>query len=253
MQEITSITNTIVKETVKLHQKKYRNEKKLFLLEGYKPIFEAFQEKAEIDTVFVTKENIEKFKFLKDKLVITTNAIMEKISTTESAPEAVAIAKQKILTINDIKNKKRIALLENIKDAGNLGTLIRSAAAFGIDAIILSGDTIDQYNPKVVRSTVGGLFKLPIVKESVDKTKEVFKNHNFIATVVNHKDTITPEKIDYEKPFVIMLGSEADGLTENAIKISNIKTTIPITKTTESLNLSVAGSILFYISSTKSL
>lgn len=253
MQEITSISNTIVKETVKLHQKKYRNEKKLFLLEGYKPIFEAFQEKAEIDTVFVTKENIEKFKFLKDKLVITTNAIMEKISTTESAPEAVAIAKQKILTINDIKNKKRIALLENIKDAGNLGTLIRSAAAFGIDAIILSGDTIDQYNPKVVRSTVGGLFKLPIVKESVDKTKEVFKNHNFIATVVNHKDTITPQKIDYEKPFVIMLGSEADGLTENAIKISNIKTTIPITKTTESLNLSVAGSILFYISSTKSL
>ena len=253
MQEITSISNTIVKETVKLHQKKYRNEKKLFLLEGYKPIFEAFQEKAEIDTVFVTKENIEKFKFLKDKLVITTNAIMEKISTTESAPEAVAIAKQKILTINDIKNKKRIALLENIKDAGNLGTLIRSAAAFGIDAIILSGDTIDQYNPKVVRSTVGGLFKLPIVKESVDKTKEVFNNHNFIATVVNHKDTITPQKIDYEKPFVIMLGSEADGLTENAIKISNIKTTIPITKTTESLNLSVAGSILFYISSTKSL
>lgn len=253
MQEITSISNTIVKETVKLHQKKYRNEKKLFLLEGYKPIFEAFQEKAEIDTVFVTKENIEKFKFLKDKLVITTNAIMEKISTTESAPEAVAIAKQKILTINDIKNKKRIALLENIKDAGNLGTLIRSAAAFGIDAIILSGDTIDQYNPKVVRSTVGGLFKLPIVKESVDKTKEVFNNHNFIATVVNHKDTITPQKIDYEKPFVIMLGSEADGLTENTIRISNIKTTIPITKTTESLNLSVAGSILFYISSTKSL
>ncbi len=253
MQEITSITNTIVKETVKLHQKKYRNEKKLFLLEGYKPIFEAFQEKAEIDTVFVTKENIEKFKFLKDKLVITTNAIMEKISTTESAPEAVAIAKQKILTINDIKNKKRIALLENIKDAGNLGTLVRSAAAFGIDAIILSGETIDQYNPKVVRSTVGGLFKLPIVKESVDKTKKVFKNHNFIATVVNHKDTITPEKIDYEKPFVIILGSEADGLTENAIKLSNIKTTIPIAKTTESLNLSVAGSILFYISSTKSL
>ena len=253
MQEITSITNTIVKETVKLHQKKYRNEKRLFLIEGYKPIFEAFQEKAEIDTVFVTKENIEKFKFLKDKLVITTNAIMEKISTTESAPEAVAIAKQKILTINDIKNKKRITLLENIKDAGNLGTLIRSAAAFGIDAIILSGDTIDQYNPKVVRSTVGGLFKLPIVKESVDKTKEIFNNHNFIATVVNHKDTITPEKIDYEKPLVILLGSEADGLTENAIKKSNIKTTIPITKTTESLNLSVAGSILFYISSTKSL
>lgn len=249
MQEITSVSNSKIKETAKLHQKKYRNETGLFLIEGYKPIFEAYQEKAQIDTVFVTADNIKKFEFLKDKIIIVTDAVIEKISTTESAPEAVAIARQIKTNLDEIKSKNRIALIENIKDAGNLGTLIRSAAAFSIDAMLLCGDTIDLYNPKVVRSTVGGLFKLPIVKTTLQKAKEIFPNHNFIATVLNHNNIIKPENIDYSKPFVIMLGSEADGLSKDAIENANIKTTIPISKATESLNLSVAGSIMFYISS----
>ena len=248
MLEITSVSNSKVKETVKLHQKKYRTETELFLIEGYKPIYEAFSEKIEIETVFTTEKYLKKFAFVKDKIVLVTDAVMEKISTTDSACEAVAVAKQINISLENIKNKTRIALLENTKDAGNLGTLMRSAAAFKIDAIILCGDTIDPYNPKVVRSTVGGLFKVPFVKADFSEVKDTFKNHNFIATVVNHKEVVEPHTIDYTKPFVIMLGSEADGLTQEAVDAANIKTTIPISKNTESLNLSVAGSILFYIS-----
>ena len=248
MLEITSVSNSKVKETVKLHQKKYRTETGLFLIEGYKPIYEAFSEKIEIETVFTTEKYLKKFAFVKDKIVLVTGAVMEKISTTDSACEAVAVAKQINISLEKIKNKTRIALLDNTKDAGNLGTLMRSAAAFKIDAIILCGDTIDPYNPKVVRSTVGGLFKVPFVKADFSKVKDTFKNHNFIATIVNHKEVVEPQAIDYTKPFVIMLGSEADGLTQEAVDAANIKTTIPISKTTESLNLSVAGSILFYIS-----
>lgn len=248
MLEITSVSNSKVKETVKLHQKKYRTETGLFLIEGYKPIYEAFLEKAEIETVFTTEKYLKKFEFVKDKIVLVTDAVIEKISTTDSACEAVAVAKQINISLENIKNKTRIALLENTKDAGNLGTLMRSAVAFDIDAIILCGDTIDPYNPKVVRSTVGGLFKVPFVKADFSKVKDIFKNHNFIATVVNHNDVVEPQTIDYTKPFVIMLGSEADGLTQEVVESANIKTTIPISKSTESLNLSVAGSILFYIS-----
>lgn len=248
MLEITSVSNAKVKETVKLHQKKYRTESGLFLIEGYKPVHEAFLEKVEIETVFTTAKHLEKFEFVKDKIVLVTDAVIEKLSTTDSACEAVAVAKQVNISLEDIKNKTRIALLENTKDAGNLGTLMRSAAAFKIDAIVLCGDTIDPYNPKVVRSTVGGLFKVPFVKADLAKVKETFKNHNFIATVVNHKDVVELQTIDYTNPFVIMLGSEADGLTPEAVDVANIKTTIPISKSTESLNLSVAGSILFYIS-----
>lgn len=249
MIEITSVQNERVKETVKLQQKKYRNETGLFLIEGYKPVYEAFVEKVDICTVFTTAKYLEKFEFVKDKIVIATDAVMEKISTTDSAPEAVAVAKQQNIQLEDIKSKTRIAMIENTKDAGNLGTLLRSAAAFGIEAVILCGDTIDRYNPKVVRSTVGALFKVPVVKADLAAVKDTFKNHNFIAAVVNYKDIVEPQTIDYSKPFVIMLGSEADGLTQEAVSLSDTKTTISMAKNTESLNLSVAGSILFYLSS----
>lgn len=249
MIEITSVGNEKIKETVKLQQKKYRNEKGLFLLEGYKPIYEAYVENVEICTVFTTAKYLEKFEFVKDKIILVTDAVMEKISTTDSAPEAVAVAKQVNITLESINQKTRIALIENIKDAGNLGTLLRSAAAFGIEAVVLCGDTIDRYNPKVVRSTVGGLFKVPVVKATVNDVKKQFGSHNFIATVVNREDIVQPDKINYTKPFVLMLGSEADGLTQEALAMADVKTTIPMAKNTESLNLSVAGSVLFYLSS----
>ncbi len=249
MEEITSVSNSKIKETVKLHQKKYRNETGLFLLEGHKPILEAFLAGIEIKAVFTTEKHIEKFDFIKEKIILVTQAVLEKLSTTESMPEAAAIATQIKYSKDTLKNKTRILLVENIKDAGNLGTLIRSACAFSMDGIILCGETVDIYNPKVIRSTVGALFKLPIIKLSLDETKELFKNSKLIATVVNYKDTIHPEKINYKEPFILMLGSEANGLTKEAINLSDIKTTIPISSATESLNLSTAGSILLYISS----
>lgn len=248
MLEITSVSNEKIKDVVKLQQKKYRNEKGLFLIEGHKPISEACNENIEILIVYTTQKNLKKFDFVKDKVILVSDPVMEKISTTESVCEAVAVAKQKTQTIDEIKDAKRIALVENIKDAGNLGTIIRSASAFSYDAIILCGETIDIYNPKVIRSTVGCMFKIPIVKANLSEVKKYFSQHNFIATVVNHKDIVNPETIDYTNPFIVMLGSEADGLTNDAIELANIKTTIPMAKNTESLNLSVAGSILFYIS-----
>lgn len=251
MQEITSISNNLIKETAKLQQKKFRKQTSKFLLEGQKPIFEAIDAGIEIKQVFLTQKNLEKFTQktnLQDKIILVNDAIIEKISTTETAPEAVAVAKQINYKLENLKSTKRLALVENIKDSGNLGTIIRSAAAFGIEGIILCGETTDIFNPKVVRSAVGALFKMPITKANLAEVKEQFPNHNFIATVVNHSDIISPDKIDFSKPFILMLGSEANGLTDDAIKIANIKTTIPMTNLTESLNLSIAASILFYIS-----
>lgn len=254
MQEITSVSNNLIKETTKLHQKKFRKQSGLFLLEGYKPIYEAVLSNVQIEKLFVTQRNLDKFLKLvedKNKIVLVNDAIIEKISTTETAPEAVAVAKQLEYKLSDLSLAKKIALLENIKDAGNLGTIIRSAVAFGIDGVVLCGDTIDIFNPKVVRSAVGALYKVPVVKAELCEVKSTFSQYNFVATVVNHEDIVTPDTIDFSKPTVIMLGSEADGLTGEAIALANTKTTIPMTKNTESLNLSIAASILFYIASNK--
>ena len=91
METITSISNQLVKDTVKLQQKKYRDSENLFLLEGYKSISEAFQAGIQLEYVFVESEKLDKYKFLDCRLILTNDAVLKKISTTDSAPEAVAV------------------------------------------------------------------------------------------------------------------------------------------------------------------
>ena len=162
MEKITSVSNVLVKETAKLSQKKYRDETGKFLLEGFKPLSEAFACDIDIEYVFVNENHIEKYDFIKQKLISTTESVLKKISTTESAPDAVGVAVQKKIDTANISRKKKVLLVENIKDAGNLGTILRTASAFGVELVVLFGDCVDLYNPKVVRSAVGCLWKVPV-------------------------------------------------------------------------------------------
>jgi len=243
IMEITSTTNNLVKETAKLSQKKYRTQTKLFLIEGQKAVEEAFALHIQFENVFVLKEKATKYSQFKNA-VFVNNAVMKKITTTETEPEIIAVAKQLNFSEKEISQKNKIILLENIKDNGNLGTIVRTCTALGIDAIMLVGDTADIYNPKTVRSAVGNLFKIPFISiKSVNEAKNLLKEHKFLATVVPQAgaENITNTKLPQKA--VIMFGSEADGLTAEAVKIADKKITIPISKKVESLNLSTAVTI----------
>lgn len=243
--EITSVNNELVKQVAKLHQKKYRDETKTFLLEGFKPIEEAFKSGIEIEKVFVEKTDIQKYSFLKECLIETTHPVLKKISTTDSAPEAVAVARQRTFSIEDLKNAKKIVLLENIKDSGNLGTILRTSKAFSQDAVVLYGDTVDLYNPKCVRSAVGNLWKLPVVQvKSFEVLKEKFEKFERVATLPKASDTINLKDYNAKTPYLIMFGSEADGLSEELIDFSTKKITIEMDKDVESLNLSVSVGVI---------
>ena len=171
--EITSVNNELVKETVKLQQKKYRRGK--FLLEGYKAIKEAFDCGIKLEKIFVNKNKISEYDFAKDIIIETNEAVLKKLGTTESAPEAIAVGFQKVYDKNILKTVKKVLLLENIKDLGNLGTIIRSSVAFGAEAIVLFGESVDIYNPKSVRASVGNLWKIPIIHiKDLDELKEIF-------------------------------------------------------------------------------
>lgn len=245
--EITSVNNELVKQVVKLQQKKYRDQEKKFLLEGFKPIEEAFSAKLDIDEVFVLKEKASKYTFLKNKLILTTEPVLKKISTTDSPPEAVAVAKQKIFTIEDINSAKKLVLLENIKDFGNLGTILRTAKAFSQDGIILFGDTVDLYNPKCVRSAVGNLWKIPVVQiKDFTKLKELFSNYDRIATLPKSEDTVFLKDLKINEPYIVMYGSEADGLSNELINFSTKKVTIKMNSDVESLNLSISVGIILH-------
>lgn len=245
--EITSVNNELIKHTVKLQQKKHRDEEKKFLLEGFKAIEEAFKSGIEIEQVFIEKSRVEKYSFLDMNLILTTESILKKISTTDTPPDAVAIAKQKIFTLNDIKSAQKVVLLENIKDLGNLGTILRTAKAFSQDALILFGDTVDLYNPKCVRSAVGNLWKIPVVQiKNFSELKSQFKNFDIVATLPQSKNTINLKDFKAKSPYLIMFGSEAQGLSQELIDFSTQKVTIEMNNEVESLNLSVSVGIILH-------
>lgn len=249
--EITSVNNEFVKQAVKYQQKKYRDNENKFLIEGQKAIQEACVAGIEIDSVFVLKEKAHKYDLTKAqgecKVILTTEAVLKKISTTDTPPEAIAIAVQKKYSVSDIKDAKKIVLLENIRDLGNLGTILRTAAAFSQDAVILYGDTVDLYNPKCVRSAVGNLWKVPVVHiKHFSVLKTHFKSFDRIATLPKSDSIINLSDFKTEKPYIIMFGSEATGLSEELIDFSTQKVTIEMASHVESLNLSVSVGILLY-------
>lgn len=243
--EITSVNNNLVKETVKLQQKKYRSQSGKFLLEGYKAIKEAFDAGIEIENIFVEKKHLQEYNFAQNLVIETVESVLKKLATTESAPESVAVGFQKKYDKNLLKNTKKVVLLEDIKDLGNLGTIIRSSVAFGADAIILYGDSVDIYNPKCVRASVGNLWKLPVIHlKEFKELEKTFKDFERIATLPRSTNLLKTFKPKF--PCLIMFGSEANGLSEDLINFSTTSVKIEMKNTVESLNLASSASIILY-------
>ena len=243
--EITSVNNELVKKYAKLLQKKYRSGSGKFLLEGYKAIKEAFDFGIETEILFVEKTHLKEFDFFKGEIIETNSAVLKKISDTQTPPVAVAVGKEKEYNPDIFKNMQKIILLENIKDAGNLGTIIRSAVAFGADGIILYGDCVDLYSPKCVRSTVGNLWKLPIIHiKNLQELKKYFDNFSRVATLPRTNNMLKNYKL--KTPSLIMFGSEADGLSQELIDYSTDSLKIEMKDNVESLNLATSVSVIMY-------
>lgn len=238
MEKITSLQNSIVKLAASLQQKKNRDETELFLIEGRKGVEEAEKYGVEITQVF-TLEN-------------SSDKILKKISTTHSPPEIIAIAKQFKHELKDLfkDDNPLLIVLEDIKDPGNLGTIIRTAKAASASGIILAGDTADIFNPKVVRSTAGNLWKIPIVKlEEKNNLKQILNKHKtcqIIGTKVDKNTEKVYFDIDYKIPTVILFGSEAEGLSKELGDQCDCQVKIPMNSEVESVNLSVSVGIILY-------
>ena len=238
--KITSVNNDLIKETAKLLQRKYRD--KMFLLEGVKCIEEAIESGLEIVNLFVL-ENSSLFEG-KDKIEVT-EAVLSKISSTATPPKAVAAAK--IPTPAWSEDYKKIVLLEDIKDAGNLGTILRTACAFNVDALILYGDTVDLFNPKCVRSSVGNLWKIPVFSiRDFEELKEKIANYEKIATLPKTDNSVWLRDYTPKERAVIMFGTESCGLSKELIDFADKNITIEMSDKVESLNLSISAGVILY-------
>lgn len=245
MHSITVLSANKIKEIIKLHKKKYRDEASLFIAEGFKVLEEMINAKAEIKEIFA-QVNFDK-EIPKFPITYIKEEQMKKISTTDSPCEVLTIAQKKKTDIQDFKKINKIILLENISDPGNLGTIIRSAAAFGIEGIILFGNCTELYSPKVIRSTAGNFFKVPVIKiNSIDDIKSNFPSHKITATVLSEKNNISILELKKEGKYIIMFGSEANGLSDELLKISDKNIRLEMKENVESLNLAISASIIMY-------
>lgn len=243
--KITSVNNEIIKESAKLQQRKYRDETGLFLLEGDKCVEEAINSGVQLDRIFVLS-GYEKFNNYNP--IETTQAVLEKLSTTVSAPKVVAVGKQ--VEPKWKTDFKKVLLLEDIKDAGNLGTIIRTACAFSVDAIILFGDTVDLYNPKSVRAAVGNLWKVPVFNISdFDILQQLCKTFTPIATLPKSQNSVYLNNYKQPEKQLIMFGTESSGLSNQLVEYAKSRgdiVTIEMSDQVESLNLSISVGIILY-------
>ena len=243
MLSIEKLSANKIKQITKLHQKKYRDDLGLFIAEGEKAVSELINENIEITNIYAVKE----FGNINFPITYTDEYSMKKISTTSTPCEILAIAKKRKQQINTFKNYKKIALLENISDPGNLGTIIRSAAAFGIEGIILFSDCTELYSPKVIRSCAGNFFKTTVSEiKTKDELKKLFPSHKIISTSLSEKNNITLNDCRNIENIIIMFGSEAKGLSEDLIKIADKNIKLKMENNVESLNIAISASIIFY-------
>ena len=233
---ITSVNNDRIKELVKLKDKKYRDTNKLFFIEGYDIVVEAY------------KNNLLKELYVLDGTLVDMDIpvtyisrdVMKKISDMESISEYYGVCYKK--EEMDVGNK--IIILDNIQDPGNLGTIVRSSVAFNFDTVVVSKDTVDIYNPKVIRSTKGMLFNVNILVREIDKFIPTLEDYVIYGTDVVNGDNI--RDIDVPLKIGLVIGNEGRGVSDGVRALCNKFIYIDMNSMCESLNASVAASILMY-------
>ena len=235
---ISSINNEYIKEISKLNEKKYRDKSNKYLIEGLHLVTEALKYDI-IDTVIIRED----FNYETNiKYIIVSSEVMKKLSDNPSIPKIMAVVNKKESTIKGNK----ILLLDRLQDPGNLGTIIRSAVAFNFDTIILSNDTVDLYNSKVLRSTQGMLFNINILRQDLTNVINELKNNNYTiyGTKVDNGNDV--KEINNTNKFALIIGNEGTGISDNISKRCDKYLYIKMNNNCESLNAGVAASILMY-------
>ena len=236
MQIISSKENELVKHIKKLKEKKERDISNEYMIEGIKLLKEAMQEKANIKQIILCDdcektEDIPKelmYEIAKYDCIYVTNKIFKYLSEVQEPQGVLAIIEKNNKDKEIDYTQDIIVALDNLQDPGNLGTILRTVDSIGVTQILVSKGTADSYNPKVVRSTMGAIFRIRIIEcEDLAKTLKEIKKHKFKIVVSSLKTENSIYDINYNKK-VIVIGNEANGVEEHIQEIADEKIKIPM-------------------------
>ncbi|MFI3252697.1 MAG: RNA methyltransferase [bacterium] len=228
---ITSLTNEKVKELIKLNKSKYRNEMNLFLVEGDHLVKEA----KELNLLVEVYTILDDYDGIK-----VSEQVMKKICSTNTVCPVIGVVKK----INKKEISNKVLILDRVSDPGNLGTLLRSAKAFGFNTVFCSEGCVDYYNDKVIRSSQGAIFKLNLLNgniiEFINRLKDT---HDVYGT--NVENGISLNEVTKSDNFALVLGNEGSGISDEVFAVLNKNIYIEM-EDTESLNVGVCGSIIMH-------
>jgi TrmH family RNA methyltransferase len=246
------------KQITQLKTKKGRETQRRFLIEGARLCEEAVKSAWKIELLLYT-EKAEKNLRIKSilanagkreiELLQTKDNIINRVSDTVTSQGIIGVAKIKDFSKDWLFQRKPELLLalDTVKDPGNMGTLIRTADAFGVDGVILSRECVDLFNPKVVRSTMGSIFHIPIIRDvDLHYFLSDLKRKNFKILITELKQGKRLDTLDSSGKICLVMGSEPEGVSRNLIQLADHLVKIPVWGKAESLNVAVACGILLY-------
>lgn len=249
MKVINSLQNETIKYFTKLNDKSFRKQEQKFIVEGKHLVEEALKTSLvetiiSSDASYLNKvEGVEKY--------LVNDNIIKKMSNTKNPQNVLGIVKmfdtsEKVIE-EELKNKKSsLVMFDDINDPGNLGTLIRTSAALGYNGIILSNTSVDIYNDKTVRASQGSIFKTKIVYTDLKNVIQKLKKNNYTLIGTSLKHSVKLEDAPRKDKFVICLGNEARGISEQVLDLMDTNIKLTMHNDVESLNVMVAGSIIMY-------
>ena len=255
MQVITSKDNEVIKNIRKLKEKKYRDQTGTYLIEGTKLIKEAIEENVKIKQIVVCEDCLKDDSCVEQKLLyqvakydcIYVSSKIFALLTDVVNPQGMLAVIEKQNSEEEIKYTEDIIIvLDGIQDPGNLGTILRTVDSVGLSQIILSKTSVDAYNPKVVRSTMGAIFRVKIIEsEDLVTTLKNMKKHKYKVVATSPSGTENIYEMDYNKK-VIVIGNESKGVSQEILDVSDSKVKIPMLGKTESLNAGIATGVILY-------
>lgn len=239
------------------HDRGYRDSRGLFFIEGVRNFIEAVDHRFSVDTLLysekllinpIARKLVRRLKRAGVPFARVTPEQFRRVSKTERASGVAAILRQRVQTLDQVKltDRECWTALSHVRSLGNFGTLLRTSAATGAAGFILLGDSIDPFDPTVVRATMGALFKQTLVRTTAEQLRRWVRMHNIQVIGASPDGAEDYRQVSYTRPAVLMLGGERKGLTDEQRCICNLIVRIPMVEGTDSLNVAVAGSLLMY-------
>jgi len=252
MVAIISLSNPLIKQTRALRQKKIRAQTGLFLVEGIHHVGEVIAADWEIQTVFYAPDLLtssfarEMIAHLQVPTQSVSVPVMESLADKEHPQGILAVVRQKRLTLADVKPFTRAAALVSPQDPGNVGTILRTLDAAGVDMLFMLEGGVELYHPTVVRASMGTLFWKPVVQSSFNDFLEWARKGNYQLIGTSAKADVSYRTLVPQPPWIAILGNEQKGLSPEQTSACDVTVSLPMRGRSSSLNLAVAAGVLLY-------